>query len=399
MTYEKLIKKEDVWEFIVNNSLGNKLSFHFDFLPNQWFKEVFKQYVDDNLKLKRITLATLHRYNYSTKHFFSFIEESEMRINKFEDLTYKDIQLFIAHLKQTGLSRTTQSVALSSLKSIVEHGMVFEYEGFPKRKIFDGREYSRIGVEDTLHTKYISDDVMDEIEEALNLEPDQLFKTLLIVVIDTGARIGELLELETDDLLMDFTDKPVLEIKSTKNNSERYIPVSRRVYWSLKRLIRYTEELREEKGTNKIFIYRGRLNKIRILTQKIARDNLSRFLRRNNIQEEVTFHSFRHTLGTDMLNNGMSIFEIQDYLGQLSSHSTAHYAKIKNPKVQREYNSLGFIGKITEKIDKGLIEEPERRDENILKSAALPDGACSKPIDNQGIYAQNLMPVLFALNL
>lgn len=97
----------------------------------------------------------------------------------------------------------------------------------------------------------------------------------------------------------------------------------------------------------------------------------------------LKYHAFRHTLGTEMLNRGMSIFEIADYLGHESLHSTSGYAKLKNPTVQKAYKKLGFIGMIVEDISEKSLKK-QKLDNHILKSASLPDGACKKPIDNQG---------------
>src|SRR5690625_6251134 len=89
-----------------------------------------------------------------------------------------------------------------------------------------------------------------------------------------------------------------------------------------------------------------------------------------------------------MLNKGMEIDEIADYLGHESLHSAAGYAKLKNPTVQKEYKKLGFIGTIVEEISEEALEKPNLS-EKQLKSAALPDGACAKPIDNKGNICAN----------
>src|SRR5699024_12571407 len=69
------------------------------------------------------------------------------------------------------------------------------------------------------------------------------------------------------------------------------------------------------------------------LKQKVFRDHINRFVKRHNIISEngnlynLNYHAFRHSLGTEMLNKGMEIDEIADYLGHESLHSAAGYAK------------------------------------------------------------------------
>lgn len=126
------------------------------------------------------------------------------------------------------------------------------------------------------------------------------------------------------------------------------------------------------------------------MTQPNFRYRLKGFLKKHKIINSegnlypLTYHAFRHTLGTDMLNRGMSIFEIRDYLGHESLHSTAGYAKFKNQTVQKEYSKLGFIGMIVEEISEESMGKGKELDKDTLKAASLPDGACKKPIDNQG---------------
>lgn len=391
MTYKNLEKEDLKWSFLVDSTTESQLVFHFDHLPNKWFLNAHKQFIQDCLDMGKPTLATLHRYNYSLKKFYEFIETHNLKIDRFEDLTYQDIQLFLYEIKRTVKSKSTQSIVMSALKKIIEQGMFFDYEGYPNRPIFDGREYKAIGPEDTLSTEYISDNVMSKIENALKKEEDILFKSLLEITIDTGARIGDILSLKEGSLTTDFTGKPILKVYSSKNKSERYIPVSRRVYWAVKRVEELTIDIRERLDTEYIFLYWGKSFTPRRMIQKRARDLLELFLMRNDILSpsgecEVTYHSFRHRLGTDMLNNGMTIFEIQDYLGHDSTHSTSQYAKVKNPKIQKQYKEIGFVGMVIEDAKKipTKVKSNKKITESDIKSAALPDGICSLPIDKKG---------------
>src|SRR5699024_7952798 len=80
--------------------------------------------------------------------------------------------------------------------------------------------------------------------------------------------------------------------------------------------------------------------------------------------------------------------ETQDNVRHKSLHTKAGYAKFKNPNVQKEYKKLGFIGMIAEEISEKALEKSDLSEEKI-KKAALPDGACSKPIDNKGNICAN----------
>lgn len=313
-----------------------------------------------------------------------------LNFKTFEELTHQHTQMFVFYLQNQKMSNATRNVIMAALKWIVEHGQFFEYEGFPKRQVFDGEEYRALQTEDILKTRYIPDTVMRQIEKALLKERNNILKCLIEIGVDTGIRLSEALDLGKGCITDDFTGKPVLFVLSEKNKSERYIPVSMRVKKAIETLETISVEARTKTETNVLTTYwKPNAKRFDRLTQSQFRLWLSSFVKRHKIIDTngelypLTFHAFRHTLGTDMLNKGMTIFEIQDYLGHDSLHSTAGYAKVQNPKIQREYKKLGFVGVITKEINKESLGNG-RYDTKTLKASALPDGVCRKPINNEG---------------
>lgn len=385
--------KTDKWVINHPTSLGNTISFDFTYLPNNWFKKVQKQIIIECLTIKKPSVETLNRYNIALKRFFEFLEQYGIELKTFENLTHQHTQMYVFYLKQQDIANSTMTMAISSLKWLIHHGQYFEYDGFPKNEVFDGEEYQAVKSEDILKTKYIPDNVMIQIETALKNEKNLVLKSLIEIGIDTGIRLSEALILSKGCITDDFTGKPVLHIISPKNNTDRFIPVSQRVKRAVKTLEELSEEGRNAIGSDNLTIYWlkwGRPPRFDRITQSIFRPQLNTFVKRHNITNTegdlypLTYHAFRHTLGTEMLNKGMSIFEIKDYLGHESLHSTASYAKLKNPTVQKAYKKLGFIGMIVAEISEKSLGKGKKLDDKTLKLASLPDGTCKKPIDNQG---------------
>ncbi|PTJ47155.1 MULTISPECIES: tyrosine-type recombinase/integrase [Staphylococcaceae] len=384
--------KEDKWVIEHKTSVGNTVTFDFTYLPNNWFKKIQKKITIECITIGKPSIATLNRYNYNLRLFFEFISQYGIVLNTFEDLTHQYSQMYLYYLKQQDISNSTMAISLSALKWLVLHGQHFEYDGFPIKQVFDGDEYKAVKTEDMLKTKYISDDVMRQVETALKTEENKVLKSLIEIGIDTGIRLSEALDLSEGCLTEDFTGKPVLHVISKKNDTERFIPVSRRVRKAVRTLEALSKEGREETSSDNLTIYwliKGMPKRYDRLIQSIFRPQLKSFVKRHNIVNtdgslfELNYHAFRHTLGTEMLNKGMTPTEIADYLGHESLHSTAGYAKFKNPTIQKEYKKLGFIGMIVEEISEEGLNKTDLNEEKI-KKAALPDGACSKPIDNKG---------------
>ncbi|MDV2581591.1 tyrosine-type recombinase/integrase [Alkalibacillus haloalkaliphilus] len=383
--------KADKWVIENNSSLGKTVSFDFSYLPNEWFKKINKEITIESIILKKPTLATLNRYNYSLRRFFEFLEKYGIEIKRYEDITHKHIQMFIFELKQQNIANSTRVITMSSLKWIINFGMIFDYDGFPENPIFDGDEYKTIRVEDILKTKYIPDNIMRQIESSLDKEENEQLKSIIEIGIDTGLRLSEVLDLEVGCITDDPMGNPVLHVVSKKNNTERFIAVSRRVKRAVRKLEELSQKGRNVIGSNNLTVYwQPNAKKYDRLYQANLRPQIRNYPIRHNIIDEngdhfhLKFHAFRHTLGTEMLNRGMSMFEIAEYLGQESLHSTDSYAKLKNPTIQKEYKELGFIGMIVEDISQQSLNNSQKLDNQTLHSAALPDGACKKPIDGKG---------------
>src|SRR5699024_8843414 len=246
-----------------------------------------------------------NRYNYNLRRFFEFISQYGINLNTYEELTYQYSQMYLYYLKQQKISNSTMSISLSALKWLVLHCQFFEYEGFPTRQVFDGDEYKAIKTEDVLKTKYIPDKIIRQIETALTKESDKLLKSLIEIGLDTGIRLSEALELSKGCLTEDFTGKPVLHVISKKNDTERFIPVSRRVKKAIRTLEDLSKEGREETNSDYLTVYwlsKGKPKRYDRLIQTVFRPKLKRFIKRHNIVNddgtlyELNFHAFRHTL-------------------------------------------------------------------------------------------------------
>lgn len=69
----------------------------------------------------------------------------------------------------------------------------------------------------------------------------------------TGIRLSEALMLHEHCLRKDLMKKYLLEVVSEKNEIERFIPVNMKVVKATKHLISLTNDLRIDKGSNKLF--------------------------------------------------------------------------------------------------------------------------------------------------
>ncbi|GFZ87358.1 hypothetical protein GCM10008018_37010 [Paenibacillus marchantiophytorum] len=398
----------DSWVLKANEDLPDYV-FNFDFLPNGWIKDEVKRYTRDSLEIGNLKVSTLHRYNYSLRHFFNYLDENEIIMETFADITPRIVEKFIFFLLMEVEKPSTRAVILSALKHLINYGQVFELKGYPQVQLFDRTEFRMLQTEDTLKSMIIPDQVMEQIKggiEQLLQENDYelvLLACLLTICMYTGVRISEALMLKENSISKDFFGKPLLEVISEKNETERYIAVRKEVVDVIERLKDHTSVYREELKTDRLFVRPlQRRKRTDHLQQYYARTWLkNKFVKKFNICHmhgelyDLHYHQFRHTLATDMLANGMSPFEIKEYLGHESLHSTRLYAKVRNNKLIQSYKKLGFIGMIVDKVELVSGEKDIKLDTKTRLMAQLPDGVCARPIKEKVVNCKQPNACLF----
>ncbi|KXI64414.1 site-specific integrase [Bacillus cereus group sp. BfR-BA-01119] len=383
--------------------------FRFDFLPNVWFNQTVKKTTLESFTIARLSVGTLHRYNYGLEMFFKFVDDCNICLRTFSDLTPIIIEQYISYLLLEVDKPSTRNGKMAALKHQIRHGQMLGWGKFPSIEIFDGTENRTLQTEDTLKTMVIDDCVMKQIDVAL-MKTKQEMKSvnqictwgLISLIRHTGIRIHEALRIQETHLSRDFGGNQLLEIVSDKTLTDRYLPVSQEVVNVIKRVSEATRKGRGQICTERIFINEQKRSKeFQHLSQVMARQRLASFITTNNIVDpngilvKLTYHQFRHTIGTDLLNNGMSISEVMEYLGHTSTHSTRLYAKVRNDRLSREYRKLGFIGVIEEKVDNVIDEQGGNINKEQRLMAQLPDGVCARPIKEKVNHCKKPNACLF----
>lgn len=407
-------QKTDQWYVPYNKNLA-PLYFDFTVFPNEWFKRTIKDITLQSFKIGRLSVATLARYHQGIRSFFEFILELDIPLDTFADLTPEIAEEYLYWLLFKVKSPSTRAVRVASLKYHLKFGVLMDWDGFPSTQVFDGTEGRVLQNEDTLKSRVIDDRVMEQIEVALEEMAtdemsidDTLTWGLIKITKATGMRLHEALAVKTEHISKDLTGKPILEVINEKTLTDRYIPISNEVVDTIHRVDAATKPIQQALGINLIFVRElvgksaKNLSGIEIYSQYTARAHLSKFLSRFNIVipetnelESITFHQFRHTIGTDLINNGMTLLEVMEYLGHDSSHSTRLYAKIRNDRFDKAYRDLGFLGVIADDVGH-IVDSQEQvisHDQRLM--AQLPDGVCAKPIKENVIDCKKPNACLF----
>ena len=402
----------DVWNIVDDDKdsqhYGRNFKFDFSYISSEEIKDAVKDYVWQNYRVGNKSLYTL--YCEVNTRFFQFIRFADTRnITSLKGLTNTDVDHFISYLYTTISERTKkpfgtgmQRISLNTLKSIIRWCQLHRPNDVPTTEIFTGNEY--IGVNRKLKIDFIPDDVLAQINEALEKEENPYLKYGIIILQSTGMRIGDLLKLRIDCIKPHLISGYIIEWTQHKGRKDKApMPVRSECVVAIEKLIEVTAELRDEadeKDKDTLMIWRVPVGKGAGKVMPISKGTFGtvwfdKFIKDNNIKDangdyyNLTSHQFRRTLGTDMLSKGTNINVIQQVLGHSDPSVTKRfYADVKDKERAEVFKSIGVIGNINQIQSSAFdnVSEFEWFKANKDKCVAgLCDGYCTKPVTNGNI--------------
>lgn len=244
----------------------------------------------------------------------------------YKNITYKDILDYEKHLKEdNNLNSTSINRHLSSLRSFYNFLLIKNIVSSNPFKMVKGpKKELRL----PNYMKY------SEFEEMVNSCDDSLLgirnRSILELLFASGARIGEIININVDDV--DFVNNEIKVLG--KGNKERVVYFNDHAKESLKDYINNARsELLNGKQSNRLFI-----NHIGgELTTRGVRDILDNIIKRSALSIKVTPHMFRHTFATMLLNEGCSLKSVQELLGHANLSTTSIYTHITNDRIKDVY--------------------------------------------------------------
>jgi integrase/recombinase XerD len=234
-----------------------------------------------------------------------------------QEIVRDDLEAFVEHLQDRGLKVTTVITQLKSLyaflRFLIEQDIVDA--SILKRKI-------KLRKPDFL-PRAISPDDVRKILGAIERPRD---RALVLVLLRTGMRIGEVLSLTMNDI--DLRDRKIHIYEGEKNC------LGRVVYLSDDALIALRIWLKERAKTKEYLFY-GRRKQ---LCYTSAYRTFTRYLRETGLQNRgYTIHSLRHTFASELLNAGMRLECLQLLMGHHDIEMTRRYARLTDKSRAEEY--------------------------------------------------------------
>jgi len=245
--------------------------------------------------------------------FYAGSGKSQLR-----DIVSDDLEAFIEHEQDRGLKVTTARTRLKHLRAflrfLIDQDIVNEH--ILKRKI-------NLKVPDFLPRAIAPGD----IRKLLSVIEKPRDRALILVLLRTGMRIGELLGLKMIDL--DIRERKIHIYEGEKNCLGRVVYLSDDALMALKLWLSKRKPKRE-------YLFYGMGHKH--LCYTMARNIFTQYLRETGLQYKgYTLHSLRHTFASELLNAGMRLECLQLLLGHRDIEMTRRYARLTDKSREEEY--------------------------------------------------------------
>ncbi len=144
-------------------------------------------------------------------------------------------------------------------------------------------------------------------------------KTLLSLYYGCGLRKSEGESLDIKDV---HFRSGILYVRKGKGSKRRAVPMSKKV---AEPIYQYIHEERQNPNQLKALVINKKDGRMRGQTYGLL---LKKMMLKTEINKDITLHCLRHSIATHLLESGMRIEKIQDFLGHKHLESTMRYTRV-----------------------------------------------------------------------
>ena len=257
---------------------------------------------------KNYSIHTINAYKTDLEQFEKFIYKD------FEEVTRYDILNFLKYLKIQDYSPTTSNRKLASIKSFYKFLMVEGIVGINPAELVESAK-----VEETL-PRIVS---IDEYDNILSIIDNLEDRTLIELLFATGLRREEIVTLKRDNFVF---NQGMLKVNG-KGKKERIIPIIPEI---LPNTMLWLEQHDSE------WIFPSKINIGEPNTTRWVNKVVSKWAEKAGYSD-ITPHSFRHSFGTYLYENGADVKAIQEMMGHESIDTTNIYAQSSVKRNRQEF--------------------------------------------------------------
>lgn len=289
--------------------------------------QIVRSYIEDYLIVQKgLRLTSIQSYRDTLRLFLGFVSRnvgSPITRLSIQDLTFERVIAFLKHLEANrGNHIRTRNQRLASLRTFFDYVATRVPEMLHSCQRIATIPVKRVPPAETQFLE------REEVATLLKRLPRQgrhalRDRTLLIFLYNTGARVQEVVELRVENL--DLGPQPRVQLHG-KGDKWRVCPL-----WTVttKQLSMLLDGMNEPyRADRPVFCSRPGVPLTRFGIYKIVRRHAGDLDTSGTRPRRVTPHIFRHTAACHLLEAGVEVNVIREWLGHVSLETTNRYTEL-----------------------------------------------------------------------
>lgn len=285
-------------------------------------KDIISRYKTYLRLEKSLSANSVDAYLSDLDKLLRFAESEGLKIT---DITYNDLQQFVAQLRDIGIHPRSQARIISGIKSFYRFLLLDEYITVDPTELL---ESPKIGLKlpEVLTVSEINN-ILDTID--LSLAEGQRNRAMLEVLYSCGLRVSELTHLRYSDI---YFEEGFIKVEG-KGSKQRLVPISDTALHEIKNYLYDRHTIAVKKGyEDTLFLSRRGTALSRIMVFHIIKQQTEMA----GILKNVSPHTFRHSFATHLLEGGANLRAIQEMLGHEKITTTEIYTHIDREFLRKE---------------------------------------------------------------
>lgn len=364
-------------------------SARFDLIAQDWLREPVKHWSRFRLATG-CAFGTISAGALGLGRFSQFLTERHPEVDDGPGITRRVLEDYLACLATGPYSTNTKLLSLSMLRVFLDACRRHDWLELASSAVIYEQELPN---RDDGLPRFVPEFVMRQLEADTNLArlPSLTVRHLVVLMIETGLRIGDACNLEFNPVNEDSAGGPCLRFHNLKIRADQLIPLSAKAAGSIRA---QQDHVRRCWPAGTPWLFPGVLanaNGLKPYSVSTLTAQLRRWQAVIDLRDEAgvavraTSHRFRHTLGTRLINSDVPQHVVQKLLGHASPEMTAHYAHIHDHTVRDAFNiyqqqRVGTAGQLLPFDPDGPTASAEWVKHNLARVRdSLPNGYCGRP--------------------
>ena len=281
---------------------------------------------------KGLASNTISSYRLDIEKFFHYLSTNQLSL---EQVTPEQLSFYVAWLR--GMENTEFKIGESSIaRNIISIRSYFTYLAKEHKFNNPSSNFKPPKIGKRLPKALTIDQVMSMLNIAGTDLISSRDKALVELLYATGARVSELINLNTLDISTVDTEvgtTTTVKLKG-KGGKERVVPIGSFAVAAVNDyLVRSRASLLKVSTQKALFLNQrgGRLSR------QSAWNLVAKAAERAGLSDQVTPHSMRHSFATHLLDGGADIRVVQELLGHSSVTTTQIYTLITIDHLRESY--------------------------------------------------------------